>query len=128
MDGGGEVLEGAAALLAAGLDDRKHRLHEAAAAGALRAERELPPDDGMTQRAFARVVRRLDAFLADERPEPIAMLVQQLNGVGVDAPLSQPLCPVFAANRALSLQIPANCLAPMRSPRALSLVANNNDT
>jgi hypothetical protein len=30
MDSGGEVLEGVAALLAAGLDHRQHRFHEAA--------------------------------------------------------------------------------------------------
>ena len=41
MDGGGEVLEGVAALLAAGFDHGQHRFHEAAAAGALRAEGEL---------------------------------------------------------------------------------------
>ena len=62
MDGGGEVLESGTALLAAGLDHRQHRFYEAAAAGALRAEGELAPDDGVTQRAFACVVRRLQAF------------------------------------------------------------------
>ena len=70
LDGGGEVVEGTAALLAAGFDDGQHRFQETAAAGALRSEGELAPDDGVTQRAFARVVRRLDTFLADERPEP----------------------------------------------------------
>ena len=44
LDGGSEEREGVAALLAAGLDDRQHGLDEAAAAGALRAKRELPPD------------------------------------------------------------------------------------
>jgi len=69
MDSGGEVLEGVAALLAAGLDHRQHRFHEAAAGGALRAERELAPDDGVTQRAFARIVRRFYAFATDERQQ-----------------------------------------------------------
>jgi hypothetical protein len=76
MDGGGEVLEGAAALLPTGLDHRQHRFHEAATGGALCAEGKLAPDDGVTQRAFARVVRRFDAFATDEGPEPVAMLVQ----------------------------------------------------
>ena len=44
MDGGGEIVEDVAALLAAGLDHRQHRFHEAAAAGALRAEGKLAPD------------------------------------------------------------------------------------
>ena len=75
-DGGGEVLKGVAALLAAGLDDRQHRFHEAAAAGTLRAEGELAPDHGVTQSTFARVIGRLDAFATHERPEPVPMLVQ----------------------------------------------------
>jgi len=48
FEGLGEVAEGAAGLLAAGFDDREHAFGEAAAAFALRAERELAPDDGVT--------------------------------------------------------------------------------
>jgi len=63
MDGGGEIVEGAAALLAAGFDHGQHGLHETAAAGALRAEGKLAPDDGVTQRTLGCIVGRFDAFL-----------------------------------------------------------------
>ena len=76
FDGGGEEGEGVAALLAAGFDHRQHRLDEAAAGGALRPERELPPNHRMTQRPLARVVRRLDPFVTQKRPQPLAMFVQ----------------------------------------------------
>src|ERR1035437_7078428 len=68
--------EGVAMLLATALDHRQHRLHEATAAGALRSERQFPPYHRMTQRTFARVVRRLDSFMPQKRPQPLAMLVQ----------------------------------------------------
>ena len=76
MDGGSKVLKGAAALLATGLNHAQHRFRETAAGGALRAEGKLAPDDRVTQRAFARVVRRFDSFATDERPEPVTMFVQ----------------------------------------------------
>ena len=76
FDGVGEVGEGVAALLAAGFDDGQHRLDEAAAGGALRAEGELPPDHGVTQGPLAGVVGRFDAFGAEKGPQPTAMLVQ----------------------------------------------------
>ena len=47
-------------------------------AALLRAEGELAPDDRMAQRTLARIVGRLDAFATNERPEPVAMLVQLL--------------------------------------------------
>ena len=53
MDGGSKILEDVAALLTAGLDHSQHRFHETAAAGTLRAEGKLTPDDGATQCAFA---------------------------------------------------------------------------
>ena len=76
MDGGGQVLEGAAALLAADFDYGQHRFHEAAAPVALGAEAKLAPDDGVTQRTLARIVGRFDTFATNERPEPSSMLVQ----------------------------------------------------
>ena len=78
VDGGGEIVEDVAVLLAAGFDHCEHRFHKAAAAGALRAKGKLAPNDGVTQGALARVVGRLDPFLADESPKPCAMLVQFL--------------------------------------------------
>ncbi len=75
-NGIGKEDEGIAALLAAGFDHRQHGLHETTAGGALRPERELPPNDRMTQRAFARIVRRLDPVVAQERPQPLPMFVQ----------------------------------------------------
>ena len=76
FDGGGDEGEGVATLLAAGFDHRQHRLDETAAGGALRSERQLPPDHRMTQRTLARVVRRFDPFVLQKRPQPLAMLVQ----------------------------------------------------
>ncbi len=73
---GGDEGEDVATLLAAGLDHRQHRLREPAAAGALRAKRELPPDHCMTQRPLARIVSRLDPFVSQKRPQPLAVFVQ----------------------------------------------------
>ena len=70
----GDKDKGVAALLAAGFDYRQH--DKPTVASALRAEGELPPDHRMTQRALARVVRRLDPFVPQERPQPLAMFVQ----------------------------------------------------
>ena len=63
-------------MLAAGFDSGEHRFDEAAARGALRAEGELAPDDGVPQRAFAGVVRRFDAVVLEKGPKPVAMRVQ----------------------------------------------------
>ena len=60
----------------AGFDHGEDRLHEAAALGALCAERQFPPDHRGTQGALADVVGRLDPFDVQERPQPIAMIVQ----------------------------------------------------
>ena len=76
FDGGRDEGEDVATLLAAGFDHRQHRLDETAAAGALRPKRQLPPDHRMTQRPLARIVRRFDPFMAQERPQPLAMFVQ----------------------------------------------------
>src|SRR3990167_8742339 len=76
FNGGRDEGEGVATLLATALDHRQHRLHEAAADGALRSKRQLPPYHRMTQRTFARIVRRLDPFMPQKRPQPLAMLVQ----------------------------------------------------
>ena len=76
FDGGGEEPEGVAAPLAASLDHRQHGLDEAAAGGALRPRRELPPNHRVTQGTLARVVRRFHPFVPQERPQPLAMLVQ----------------------------------------------------
>ena len=76
FDGGGDEGEGVATLLAACLDYRQHRFHEATAGGALRSKRQLPPDHRMTQRPLARIVRRLHPFAMQKRPEPWPMFVQ----------------------------------------------------
>jgi hypothetical protein len=76
FDGGGDEGKRIAALLAAGFDHREHRLDEATSARALRAKRELPPNHGMTQRTLAGVVRRFHSFMPQQRPQPLAMLVQ----------------------------------------------------
>jgi hypothetical protein len=73
FDGGGEEGESVAALLAARLDHRQHRFNEAAAAGALRPKRQLPPDHRMTQRPLACIVRRFDPFVIQERPQSLAI-------------------------------------------------------
>jgi len=69
-DGCRYVGEDVPRLLAAALDRRQHRLHEPAAARALRAEGQLPPDDRMPQRPLAGVVGRLDLLL-HKRPRAI---------------------------------------------------------
>ena len=62
MDGGGKVVEGVAALLAASLDHGQHGFHKATAARTLCTEGELPPDHGVTQGAFPRIVGRLNTL------------------------------------------------------------------
>ena len=75
LDRGGQIVEGTAILLAAGFDDREHGLNEATATGALCAERKLAPDHRVSQRALAGVLGRLDLFVTDQRPQPVAMRV-----------------------------------------------------
>lgn len=70
LNGLDEGVEDVSSLLSAGLDDGEHSVDEAAAGGALRAEGEFAPDDGVAQGAFAGVVRRLDAVVLEELPEP----------------------------------------------------------
>ena len=72
----GDEREYAAVLLTAGFDDREQRFHEPAAGGALGAEREFPPDHRVTQRPLRRVVRRFDSGHIQERPQPLAMVMQ----------------------------------------------------
>ncbi len=60
FDGLGDEGEGVAVLSAAGFDHREQGLDEAAAGGALGAERQLAPDHRVTQGALGRVVGRLD--------------------------------------------------------------------
>ena len=76
FDGLRDELEDVAVLLAAGFDGGQQRFHEAAAGSALRPERELPPDHGVTERPLRRVVRRFDAVHFQERPQPVAMVTQ----------------------------------------------------
>src|SRR3990172_7153776 len=78
LDSVGHEGECIATLLAAGFDDREHGLDKTTAGGALCAEGELSPDHGMTQRPLAGIVRRLDPFMPQKRPQPLAMLVQLL--------------------------------------------------
>jgi hypothetical protein len=59
-----------AGLLAARLDDRQDRFHEATPLGALRAERQFSSDHRVTQGALAGVVGRFDPFGVQKRPEP----------------------------------------------------------
>ena len=73
LDGGRDEGQDVAALLATGFDHREHRLYKAAAAGALGAEGEFPPDHRMTQCLFARIVGRLDVVLVQKSPQPVAM-------------------------------------------------------
>lgn len=68
----GEVV-GASSLLSAGFQDGEHRFDETAARVALRAERELPPVHGLTQRALGRVVGGLDLVVIHEGPQPLGM-------------------------------------------------------
>ena len=72
----GEVIESRSTLLATGFNHGEHCLYEAAARRALRAKRQLAPDNGMTQRPFARVVRRFHSVVIEKHPEPVAMFVQ----------------------------------------------------
>ena len=82
-----------ALLLAAGFDDGQQGFDKAAAGCALGAEREFAPDDCVTQRAFAAVVRRFQARDFPEQPqlvETVEQFIAQGNGRGVSTPL-----PVF---------------------------------
>jgi hypothetical protein len=74
FNGGCDEGEDVATLLATTLDHRQHRLDETAAAGALRSKRQLPPYHRVTQRPLASVVRRLDPFMPQKRPQPLDAL------------------------------------------------------
>ena len=52
----------------ASFDDGQNRFHEAAAAGALRTERQFSPDHGGAQGALADVVGRLDPLDVQKGP------------------------------------------------------------
>ena len=78
--GVGDEFKDVAGLLSAGFDDGQQRLDEAAALRTLGAEAELAPDHGRAESAFAGVVRGFDAFVVEERLEPMAVLQQFLAG------------------------------------------------
>ena len=78
LDRFGDEGEDTAGLLSASLDDGQNRFYEPAASGALSPERELSPDDRMTQAALAGVIGRLDPVDVEERPKPLPMIVQLL--------------------------------------------------
>ena len=107
--GGGEERKDVAALLAAGLDHRQHRLDEPAAAGALCPKRELPPDYRMTQRPLARIVRRLDPFVTQET-STATRGVRTIPGT-----FRAPLCSRSAC-RAAANAPPCGGLAPSDAP------------
>ena len=69
FEGGGQEVEDFAFLLAAGLDDRQQGFDEAAASGALGAEGEFAPDDGVAQHLFRAIIRRLNTGVGEEHPE-----------------------------------------------------------
>jgi hypothetical protein len=78
LDRFGDKGEDVAGLLSARFDDGQNRLHEAASTSAWRAERELSPDDRVPQATLAGVVGRFHSLDIQQRPEPIAMLVQSV--------------------------------------------------
>lgn len=78
--GGGHELEDVAGLLAAGFDDAQQCLDEAAALRTLGAEAEFSPDDGRAKCSFPGVVCGFDAFVVEERPQPVAVLQPFLAG------------------------------------------------
>ena len=77
-EGLGDEAQHAPALFLAGFDDSQHRLDEAVAAFALRAETQLTPDHSVTQAAFACVVGRLDFRSAQKRPQVLFVMVEFL--------------------------------------------------
>ncbi len=74
--------KGVAFLAATRLDDRQQALDETAARSRLRAERQLPPTDGVPQRLLGRVVGRLDPCDLHEGPQPVAVFPQLLAEAG----------------------------------------------
>jgi hypothetical protein len=78
FNGGDEPRVYVARLAAAGFDHAQKTLHELTPRFRLGAERQLPPDDGMTQRLFGGVVGRLHTFDVNERPQVLAVLHQLL--------------------------------------------------
>ncbi len=97
LEGCGEEVEGVSSLLAAGFDDGEERFDEAAAAFALGAERQCPPDDRVTQRLLRAVVGRFDTGDVGEGPELVEAVEQTVaqrdrRRVGTLLPL-RPGCP-----------------------------------
>ena len=69
FEGGGQDIEDIAFLLAAGFDDGQQGFDEAAASGALGAEGEFAPDDGVAQHLLRAIIRRLNTGVIKEHPE-----------------------------------------------------------
>ena len=67
-------------MLLAGFDYGQQGLDEAAALRTLGAEAEFAPDYRRAKSAFAGVVPGFDAFVVEERPEPLAVLQLFLAG------------------------------------------------
>ncbi|MCD4726655.1 MAG: hypothetical protein K8R46_03265 [Pirellulales bacterium] len=76
LDGGCDEGKNIATPLTTTLNHRQHRLHKSTAADALSSKRQLTPNYRVTQRTLARVVRRLNIFIPQKRPQPPTMLVQ----------------------------------------------------
>ena len=76
FNGGDEPRERRAFLEAARFRHRQHPFKEAASVFALGSEGQLAVDHGGAQRAFGRVVGRLNPLVLDERPQPVAVGMQ----------------------------------------------------
>ena len=74
LDGVGEPGESVSFLAAASFYDGQQAFDEATARCRLRAERELPPNDRVTQRLFGGIVRWLNAGDIDEGPQRVLVL------------------------------------------------------
>jgi len=70
----GEVVEGAAGLLSTGFDDREHAFGEAAAAFALRAERELASDGLLARLPLDKEVSMQEKYLVELTDEKRSLL------------------------------------------------------
>ncbi len=86
FDGGCDEGKNIAALLTTTLNHRQHRLDKSTAPYALSSKRQLPPNYRVTQRTLARVVRRLNTFMPQKRPQPSTMLVQLAGGASQAMP------------------------------------------
>jgi hypothetical protein len=80
-------------LLTAGGANGQDPLHKAVPLGTVRAETALPPQHRRAERLFGRIVRRLDARLADERPQRLLVgqqfLAHGLRRVAAPRPLRE---------------------------------------